>query len=105
MPTSAPKQASPPSRVPSSRQILSGVIQKSTGVSKSLANETVTDLIDAIVKSLKRTGSFSLVGFGTIKVQRRAARKGRNPKTGEAIKIRAGKTVRFKPSVSLRRSV
>ena len=44
----------------------------------------------------------SLFGFGTFKVAERAARKGRNPQTGEAVKIAASKTVKFKPATSLK---
>ena len=88
-----------------SREIVAQVIQDTTGVSKALANETVSNLIVEIARSLKREGKFTLVGFGTLKVARRAARKGRNPATGEQIKIKAGKSVRFKASVTLRRSI
>jgi len=88
-----------------SRGMMTQVIQETTGVNKTLANETVTNLIDAIAKSLKREGKFALVGFGTLTVQRRPARRGRNPATGESIKIKASKAVRFKASGTLKRSV
>jgi len=88
-----------------SREIVAQVIQETTGVSKTLANETVSALIAEIAYCLKRDSKFTLVGFGTLKVARRAARKGRNPATGEQIKIKASKSIRFKASVTLRRSI
>ena len=50
-------------------------------------------------------GSVQLLGFGTFEVRKRAARSGRNPKTGETIKIKASKTVGFKPSSALKSSL
>jgi len=88
-----------------SREMIAQVIKETTGVSKTLANATVSNLISEIARSLKREGKFALVGFGTLKVARRAARKGRNPATGAQIKIKASKTIRFKPSGTLRRSI
>jgi nucleoid DNA-binding protein len=55
-------------------------------------------LIDAIVKEIKKSGGFTLPSFGTFRVAKTKARKGLNPRTGEAIKVKAGKTVRFKAS-------
>jgi DNA-binding protein HU-beta len=88
-----------------SRAFIAEIIQESTGVSKMAANTATADLIDAIVKELKREGTFQIPSFGTFRVRRTAARKGRNPYTGETIKIRAAKTVRFKPSPTLKKSV
>jgi DNA-binding protein HU-beta len=72
-----------------------------TGTKKA-AEEVFNMVFECITKSLKKEGSFGVVGFGTLKVAKRAARKGRNPKTGEAIKIKASKTVRFVPSKNLK---
>lgn len=62
-------------------------------------------LIGTITSSLKKNEKVQLVGFGSFSVAKRAARKGRNPFTGEAIKIKASKSVRFKAGQSLKRSV
>jgi DNA-binding protein HU-beta len=88
-----------------SRAFIADVIQESTGISRAASNEAAANLIEAIVKELKREGVFTVPSFGTFRVRRMAARKGRNPFTGEAMKVRASKTVRFKASPTLRKSV
>jgi DNA-binding protein HU-beta len=65
-------------------------------VSKAAANKALDSFIDSIKKTLKKGNKVTLVGFGTFSVGKRAARKGRNPRTGETIKIRASKTPKFK---------
>ncbi len=65
------------------------------GISKTQAEAAVKSFTDAVAKTAKKDGKLTLVGFGTFSLAKRKARKGRNPKTGEAIKIKAGKTVRF----------
>ncbi len=79
-------------------------IAKETGSKKS-AEGALNCLLGQIQKSLKKEGVFQLVGFGSFKTVKRAARKGRNPRTGEAIKIKASKTVRFSPSKTLKASL
>jgi len=69
------------------------------------ANRTAADLIDAIVQSMKKQGKFTLPSFGTFTVKKLKARKGRNPRTGEEVKVKAGKTVRFKASPTLKTMV
>ena len=59
-------------------------------------------ILGTITTSLKKNQRVQLAGFGTFKVSKRAARKGRNPRTGEAIKIKASKTVAFKPSAKFK---
>jgi DNA-binding protein HU-beta len=54
------------------------------------------------VKEIKKTGGFTLPSFGTFTVKKTKARKGVNPSTGEPIKVKAGKTVRFKASSNLK---
>ena len=88
-----------------SRAFIADVIQESTGLSRAASNSVAGELIDAIVKELKREGVFTVPSFGTFRVRRTAARKGRNPFTGESMKVRAGKTVRFKASPTLKKSV
>ena len=62
-------------------------------------------LLDIISDTLKKGDSLSLVGFGTFEVRSRAARTGRNPKTGEALKIKAAKVPAFKPGATLKAAV
>ena len=63
------------------------------------------NLMDAIVRELKKSGKFTLPSFGTFTVRKTKARKGLNPRTGEAIKVKDGKTVRFKASPTLKKNV
>ena len=88
-----------------SKAFIAGVIQRSTEITGVAANQTAADLIEAIVKEMKKNGKFTLPGFGTFTVKKTKARKGKNPRTGEDIKIKAGKTVRFKASPSLKKLV
>jgi DNA-binding protein HU-beta len=62
-------------------------------------------VIAAVKTTLKKNGSVTLVGFGTFSVGKRAARTGRNPRTGEAIKIKAAKVPKFKPGKALKDAV
>lgn len=89
----------------SDRQHLNSIIQAGTGCTAKAAKETMDALIGTITSSLKKNEKVQLVGFGSFSVAKRAARKGRNPFTGEAIKIKASKSVRFKAGQSLKRSV
>lgn len=70
-------------------------VQKSLGSSKADAERAVNAVIDGIKLGIKKTKVVQLIGFGTFKVGARKARKGINPKTGEAIKIKASKTIKF----------
>ena len=72
------------------------------GMTKKAAAEMVDALFDTIAKSIKKEKRFSYPGFGTWTVRERKARMGRNPQTGAAIKIKASKTVGFKPSKELK---
>ena len=84
------------------------LIEKMAGdadISKSNAGAALQSLIGAIGKGLKKDGKISLSGFGTFTKTRRKARKGRNPSTGEAIKIKASTSVRFKSSKGLKESL
>ena len=71
-------------------------------LSKSAANKAVDAVFDAIAGALKGGGEVRLVGFGTFSVAQRAASEGRNPRTGEKIKIAASKQPKFKPGKRLR---
>lgn len=72
---------------------------------KKEAQAAVDCVIDSITKALKKKGSVTLVGFGTFKVEKRKARKGRNPQTGEEIKIKAKKVPKFVPGKALKEAV
>ncbi len=74
-------------------------------VSKSQADKAVSAVLGGIEKGLKKGKKVSLVGFGTFEVRKRKARSGRNPRTGEAIKIKAGKSVGFKAGKALKDAV
>jgi DNA-binding protein HU-beta len=76
-------------------------IAEDAGISKTQANEAVDAFTGAITKTLKGGGKVTLVGFGTFSVSKRAARTGRNPQTGAAIKIKAKKVARFKAGKEL----
>ncbi|MBM3413131.1 MAG: HU family DNA-binding protein [Bacteroidetes bacterium] len=71
------------------------------GITKAQANQAIDSLVEAIGKTLKVGGKVTLVGFGTFTVSAHAARNGRNPKTGEIIKIKARKVARFKAGKEL----
>jgi DNA-binding protein HU-beta len=70
--------------------------------SKRAAADAVEAVLEAIAGGIKKDKEVALVGFGTFKTKTRAARKGRNPKTGEPLKIKASKTVGFKCSAALK---
>ena len=76
---------------------LASSVQKTLGkdISKAAAEKALTAVIDSIASALKRGKNVQLIGFGTFKVVNRKARMGVNPKTGEKIKIKASKTVKF----------
>ena len=87
------------------RAALNEAVAKELGESKAAADRAVGAVLDSIAKGLKKQGEVSLVGFGTFKVKKRAARMGRNPKTGEQIKIKASKGVGFKAGRPLKESL
>jgi DNA-binding protein HU-beta len=71
-------------------------VAENAGISKADAQRALDATIESITKALKKGDTVSLVGFGTFSVKQRAARTGRNPATGETIKIKASKTPSFK---------
>jgi DNA-binding protein HU-beta len=85
-----------------SKAFIADVIQNSAEITGVAANRAAADLIEAIVKELKKNGGFTLPSFGTFTVKKTKARKGVNPRTREPVKVKAGKTVRFKASPSLK---
>ena len=75
---------------------------KDTTLSKRLTSDVLDAAFDVIGKAIKKDKRFAYPGFGTFTVRSRKARTGRNPQTGEAIKIKASKTVGFKPAPTLK---
>jgi len=73
--------------------------------SKAKAERAVNAVVDAVKDGIKKDGKVQLVGFGTFTVKKRKGRTGRNPQTGEQIKIKPSKTVGFKPGKSLKDSL
>ena len=84
--------------------IIEAIIKK-TAMSKKDAVEALNTVIEEITKTLSKGGQVVLTGFGTFRVGARAAREGRNPKTGEKIKIPAMRTPKFKAGKSLKDAV
>jgi DNA-binding protein HU-beta len=75
------------------------------GITKAQAADALESMMTSVRKTLKKGNKVTLVGFGTFSVTKRKARTGRNPQTGEAIKIAAKKVVRFKAGKDLSASV
>lgn len=80
-------------------------ISKEAGISKAAADRALGALLGNVTKALKKGDRISLVGFGTFSVSKRAARMGRNPQTGAAIKIKASKVPKFAAGKSLKEAV
>ena len=80
-------------------------ISGNADISKSQAKAALEAFVDAVTKSLKKKNDVAIVGFGTFSVSRRKARTGRNPQTGESIKIKAKNAPKFKPGATLRDAV
>lgn len=76
-------------------------VSDDSGITKTQANAALDSFIGAVTKTLKTGGKVTLVGFGTFSVSKRAARNGRNPQTGEVIKIKAKRVARFKAGKEL----
>lgn len=77
-------------------------VAKSADISKAAAGRAVEALIASVRGSLKKGQMVTLVGFGTFYVGKRAARSGRNPRTGAAIKIKAAKVPKFRAGKALK---
>jgi len=84
---------------------LVGQIAKGSGLTKTEAEKALNAFVDVAKKALKKEGKLALSGFGSFVVSKRKAREGRNPQTGEKIKIKAGKVVRFRAGKALKESL
>jgi DNA-binding protein HU-beta len=71
-------------------------------ISKAAAGRALDAAVDAITAALKKGDTVTIVGFGTFSVGKRGARTGRNPRTGDPIKIKASKTAKFKAGKGLK---
>ncbi len=80
-------------------------IAKETGLSKKDAGNALEAITGTVSKALKKKDKVQLVGFGTFETSKRAARTGKNPQTGEAIKIPAAVVPKFKPGKALKDAV
>ena len=82
-----------------------GAVAAASELSKADAGRAVDAVIETVKKALKKGETVSLVGFGTFTVRKRAARTGRNPRSGETIKIKASKNPTFKAGKALKDAV
>lgn len=87
------------------RKKLVEALSTKTGSTKADAERSIAALIDIVTATLKKGDNLALVGFGTFEVRKRAARNGRNPATGAAIKIKASKQPAFKAGATLKAAV
>ncbi len=85
-------------------ELVSEVAER-TGLTKVDAERAVKALVDTVTDCLKKGDSLTIVGFGTFSVSQRAARTGKNPRTGEKLEIAAVTTPKFKPGKSLKDAV
>ena len=84
---------------------LVAIIAKSSGGSKTAAERAMEAMVGGIVESLRRGRRVTISGFGTFIVTKRAARNGRNPRTGQEIQIPPARVPRFRPSRTLKTTI
>lgn len=87
------------------KQELIGTVAEATGMTKNDASKAVEAVFDSITSQLKAGDEVRLVGFGTFSVSKRKASTGRNPRTGEPMKIAASSQPKFKPGKGLKDAV
>ena len=87
------------------RKELIDALADKMGTTKMDTDRALSALLEVITDTLKKGDSISLVGFGSFEVRKRAARTGRNPKTGEELKIKASKVPAFKAGSTLKAAV
>jgi DNA-binding protein HU-beta len=86
------------------KQDLIDAVADKTGATKVAAASHINSLIDVITDSLSKGDEVQIMGFGTFSVSDRAARTGRNPKTGETLQIAASKAPKFTPGANLKKA-
>ena len=104
----APKKAAPakaPAQATITLKHIAAELAESHELSKKQAEAVLGDLVAVTARHLKKGDKVRLTGLGILQVQKRAARMGRNPATGEAIKIKASKKIAFRPAKELKESV
>jgi DNA-binding protein HU-beta len=89
----------------SKADIVDHIANSVDGLTKKAAGEALEAAIEAVSKALRKGDRVQMPGFGSFTVSKRAARKGRNPKTGATIAIKASKNVRFKAGKELKDSL
>ena len=87
------------------RADLVGILARSAGGSKGAAERALTAFLNGIRDGLRNGGTVTISGFGTFVVARRAARRGRHPRTGKVITIPSARVPRFRPSRALKAAV
>jgi len=88
-----------------SKAFIVETIQESTGCTGVTATAATADLIVAIVSSIKKDGGFTRPSFGTLRIAKTKARKALSRSAGEPVKVKAGKSVRFKANPSPKKEV
>lgn len=111
-PQAAPKAAKKPAKASAERaspvltlRNIAERLSETHELPKRQANEMLTQVVEMIAKSLKKGEKIRLTGLGILQVRKRAARTGRNPQTGEPIKIKASKKIAFRPAKELKEAV
>ena len=84
------------------KMALIDLVAKNSELSKKAAAELIDLTFDHVAKAVKKEKRFTYPGFGTFTLRSRKARAGRNPKTGETIKIKASRTIAFRPARTLK---
>lgn len=87
------------------KEDLTNAVAGATGITKKQSQVAVEAIFDGITKALKKGERVQIVGFGSFSVKKRKARQGRNPQTGEKIKIPAKKVAVFSPGAELKKAV
>ena len=87
------------------RKELAEAVAAKTGLSRKEAEAAVVAFTSAVTEELEKGGSVRLLGFGTFETSERAPREGRNPRTGETMKIAGSKAPRFKAGAALKNAV
>ena len=87
------------------KQELVNAIATETGLSKKDTEATLNSFVNVVSNALSKKDKVQLIGFGTFETRKRAARTGRNPQTGEEIKIKASTVPAFKPGKTLKEKV
>ena len=85
--------------------LVNSIVERVEGVTKKQATAAFEAVFDAITEALRAGEGAKVPGFGSFAISERAARKGRNPATGESISIKASKSVRFKAGKELKEAV